>query len=664
MKLSAPFLQLPILFDADRLAAEVLAIEEACWKPHPQGFPGNDALLLVSASGDPDDDQVGGAMAATPHLKRCPYLMQTLDALGATWGRTRLMRLSGAAEVSPHVDTNYYWREHMRVHVPIVTQPTVRFHCGDDMINMAAGECWIFDTWSRHWVVNDAVQARIHLVADTVGGEGLWPMIRAARRHDDRRADWAPKRLEPSEGPTPALDYEQVNAPKVMSPWEIRFHCGFIVGEAQPHPGLEALAEAMNRFAFAWHGLWARFGDSPEGRPRYRALLDAAAREFTELGANDMKLRNEVVLGYALAVSVIGMALGDDTAQVAVERRDDPTAAPAQAAAAARPAAPTPAPSVKTFSMAARMGGSGPIAVRPAATVTPASRPASAGRDSAFERPVFIVSAPRSGSTMLFETLSQAPGVFTVGGESHWVIEAIDQLAPAARGFESNRLTAGDADPKTVAALREQFWSHLRDRSGKAPPGGPVRMLEKTPKNSLRIPFLRAVFPEAVFVLLYREPREVLASMMEAWTSGKFVTYADLPGWAGPPWSLLLTPGWRELAGKPLHEIVAAQWASTTRLLLDDLSALPRDRWRSIRYDRLVAAPEAEVRRLCGELGLGWDRSLGDKLPQARYTLTAPEPDKWRRRAAEVEAVLASIAPQMARAERLVEAQGLAHSGV
>ena len=33
-------------------------------------------------------------------------------------------------------------------------------------------------------------------------------------------------------------------------------------------------------------------------------------------------------------------------------------------------------------------------------------------------------------------------------------------------------------------------------------------MLEKTPKNSLRVPFLNAVFPQALFVYLYREPRE------------------------------------------------------------------------------------------------------------------------------------------------------------
>ena len=80
-------------------------------------------------------------------------------------------------------------------------------------------------------------------------------------------------------------------------------------------------------------------------------------------------------------------------------------------------------------------------------------------------------------------------------------------------------------------------------------------MLEKTPKNALRVPFLDACFPDAIFIYLYRDPRETLGSMMEAWLSGAFQTYPELPGWEGPPWSLLLVPGWRELIGTPLPEL-------------------------------------------------------------------------------------------------------------
>mgnify|MGYP003593273794 FL=1 len=153
-----------------------------------------------------------------------------------------------------------------------------------------------------------------------------------------------------------------------------------------------------------------------------------------------------------------------------------------------------------------------------------------------FDKPVVILSAPRSGSTLLFETLARAPGLHTIGGESHRAIEGIPSLHPAGRGFASNRLEASDAPPEVAEALRKRFVANLRDRDGTpAPDGGSIRLLEKTPKNVLRIPFMRQVFPDARFVVLWRDPRAVLSSMIEAWRSGHFVTYPILPGWGPPP---------------------------------------------------------------------------------------------------------------------------------
>jgi LPS sulfotransferase NodH len=267
-----------------------------------------------------------------------------------------------------------------------------------------------------------------------------------------------------------------------------------------------------------------------------------------------------------------------------------------------------------------------------------------------FDRPIFIVSPPRSGSTLLFETLMKAPGLVTVGGESHALMESIPAVSPVFRDWISNRLTAADANPGAVATLRERFRAALRDRGGAPPSANPVRMLEKTPKNALRIPFLSAAFPEARFIYLHRDPRPTLASMIEGWLSGGFRTYPGLPGWTGPDWSFLLTPGWRELAGAPLGRIVARQWATTTRILLDDLAALPADRWLGVRYEAFVAAPQAEVTRLCRAMDVEWDRNLGSSLPLARHTLTAPHADKWRARASEIEAVRADWAAQHERA--------------
>ena len=250
------------------------------------------------------------------------------------------------------------------------------------------------------------------------------------------------------------------------------------------------------------------------------------------------------------------------------------------------------------------------------------------GAAALFDRPILLISTPRSGSTLLFETLEQAPGLFTPGGESHGRIERIPGLFPGERDWHSNRLTAADATPETVEALSAGFYADARDRDGQGP-DGPIRFLEKTPKNALRIPFFDAAWPSARFVYLYRDPRRTLASMIEAWLSGRFRTYPRLPGWQGYPWSLLLVPGWQDLVGKPLPEVVAHQWARTTEIILDDLEALPADRVTALDYRAFLDAPQSAVDRLADALDLGWDRPLGDSLPLSKTTVSRPADDKW-----------------------------------
>jgi hypothetical protein len=313
VKLQAPFIQLPLLFDADALAREVLAIDESSWRPHPQAFPGNSMLPLVAVNGDPSNESFAGPMRPTPYLQACPCLRQVFASIGATIGRSRLMRLSGQAEVKPHIDQGYYWADRVRVHVPIVTQPTVRFECGGTTIHMAEGECWIFDTWREHCVVNDASQARIHLVVDTVGGGRFWELIASGRAHGAPHADdWRPQRVVPQAGLREEFPLESVNVPLVMSPWEMGTHLGFLLGEARPHPQLQRVQLLAGELVRGWRGLWAQYGERAEGRPHYRALIDAFSAQAMPL-AKPLVLRNGGSFSLSLANLVVRSALGDET---------------------------------------------------------------------------------------------------------------------------------------------------------------------------------------------------------------------------------------------------------------------------------------------------------------------------------------------------------------
>lgn len=318
MKLQVPFVQLPLRFDAGRLAGEMLALGESAWRPHPQKFPGNFALPLISVEGDPDSDSIAGPMRPTPYLEQCPYLAAVLARLGAVWGRTRLMKLSGGAEVTPHADINYYWRDRMRVHVPIQTQPGVRFICGDAEVNMAPGECWIFDTWRPHRVINVADHERVHLVADTVGGETFWELAARGRAPGYGNIDaW---RAEPFEGagePQAALIFESSNAPQVMTPWELRNHIEFILAHVAPHPQLGPVQQRASRFMANWHALWAQYGEDRAGWPAYRRALDRFLVDM-EHGAASLQLVNGMQFMSTLRSMVLGVALAD--------RRERPTA--------------------------------------------------------------------------------------------------------------------------------------------------------------------------------------------------------------------------------------------------------------------------------------------------------------------------------------------------
>jgi hypothetical protein len=275
-----------------------------------------------------------------------------------------------------------------------------------------------------------------------------------------------------------------------------------------------------------------------------------------------------------------------------------------------------------------------------------------------FSRPIFVVAPPRSGTTLLFNLLARSRDLWTVGGESHFIIEAIEKLQPWRRNWDSNRFTATDADPYTVRLLVHGFVAALRNCDGQRPdpPLSGLRLLEKTPRNCLRVPFFAAAFPDARFLYLYREPRDTVSSMLDAWRSRAFITYPSLPGWSGPPWSLLLTPGWRELAGRDVAEIAARQWAVATSILFDDLQALPPDRWCVARYDRMIAEPQEEMERLCAWIGAKWSERVAAPLPPTRSTLTAPHPDKWRRNQDALERVMPAIDAVVQRAREVASA--------
>jgi hypothetical protein len=570
MRLSRPFFQLPVLFDIARLQAEVAGLPQQAWVAHPDKVTGNSAARLISAGGG-ETDRVHGQMLPTRWLQAMPYLQQVLASFGVVWSRSRLMRLAPGADVPEHADINYHWHTRVRLHIPVFTQASVRFHCDGESVHMAAGEAWIFDNWRRHHVENRADADRIHLVADTTGTAAFWRM---ACGPQPPRQQWPMVGWEPGEQPDLLTEDDQRSPimPAAEVQWlvdDLRADLTPAVDTPEARGRVARLDKVLESFTFDWRQLCALHGVDGRGRDDFLRLGRTAHQIAGPLAEGLVMRANDASALHVLEKRVLQHLVADD------------------------------APNAK-----------GPL-----------------------DRPVFIIAAPRSGSTLLFETLAATPGFNSLGGEAHWLVEDHAALRPGAPGVDSNRLTAADVTAGLAVAIRQAAADRLEGPLGRAPTEG-APLLEKTPKNALRIPFLKAVFPDARFIFLWRDPRENLGSIIDAWQAGGWVTYRGLPGWDGP-WSLLLPPGWQALAGAPLETVVAWQWRSANQTALEDLQQIPAEDWTSVAYHEFLADPEGVTRRLCAFAGVAFDEALqartAGQLPLSRHTHTAPAPDKWRR---------------------------------
>lgn len=306
MKLGMPLVKLPRQYCAETLAAEVAALPAAAWLPHPGKLPGNNAVPLITPAGQVSNG-FSGPMAPTDALRQCPYIIEILADLGAVWGRSRLMGLAPGAVVPEHVDVGYYWRTHIRIHIPVITNPLVAFRCDGETVHMAAGECWLFDSFCTHDVRNGGDQKRVHLVLDTVGGEKLWSMIADAKRFG--RDGQPPQRIAPGSIGPATLAYEQVNLPAIMSVWEVRSHIDFLLGQCATSPGLEDVAARLEQFSNGWGALWAQYGTDVAGLPAYRGLIDTVQRDLQRMQVQRILLaHNDVPLDRALTELVFMVA--------------------------------------------------------------------------------------------------------------------------------------------------------------------------------------------------------------------------------------------------------------------------------------------------------------------------------------------------------------------
>jgi hypothetical protein len=244
-----------------------------------------------------------------------------------------------------------------------------------------------------------------------------------------------------------------------------------------------------------------------------------------------------------------------------------------------------------------------------------------------FLEPIVIVGAPRSGTSTLFATLYSHPALWSLHREARHILEG--PFHPARRGWDSQRLTEADLND----ALRREVHLAMFHEMGnveRLPLGRlvplrgrgrprvaralallsrplrrpPLRIVEKTVENCLRIPFLVRLFPDARFLHLTRHPRTNIAALYRAWHHPERFQDFPLPegfiirGHRGSHWSTILPPGWRACNGKTLTEVCAFQWRSAHEHCLLGSASLGPERYLQVRFEDLVGQPREVLRRI------------------------------------------------------------------
>jgi hypothetical protein len=265
---------------------------------------------------------------------------------------------------------------------------------------------------------------------------------------------------------------------------------------------------------------------------------------------------------------------------------------------------------------------------------------------------VFILGSPRSGTTLLFETLAHSPRLGALPGESHLLWEMFHPIDRARPGRVSHEVGPEDVTPRERRVL---YWAIDRIADGR-------RYLDKAPRNCLRVPYLAELFPGAWFVHLRRDGRAAVSSLITGWRSpGTMFPGTPMPvdvsieGYDGNVWKFLFPPGWEAYAtGHTLAEVCAFQWVAANQAILDAREAMGEGRWVDVRYEEFVEAPVDNIGRVLDRLGVPRDPAVLDAagLLDHRVTkaITPPSADKWRREnPEEIASVLPAIDPMMRR---------------
>ena len=236
---------------------------------------------------------------------------------------------------------------------------------------------------------------------------------------------------------------------------------------------------------------------------------------------------------------------------------------------------------------------------------------------------VFIISLPRSGSTLLQKMLGTHSKVMTAA--EPWLLLPLMEIEKIGLDayYDGNATQKAVEDFLEVLPNKKQTYLKYISRAASALydevlQDGKEVFVEKTPRYYNLVEDLFAHFPEARFIFLFRNPLSVFASVSTSWCKGRYVKRKSLSRDLdiGPD---MITRAYRKLIGSP--------------------------RLMSLNYDMLVNHPEKSMADIMQFLDLEMESEiilnfsnnnlkgrLGDQIGIKNYSGVSEESkSKWKK---------------------------------
>ena len=261
-------------------------------------------------------------------------------------------------------------------------------------------------------------------------------------------------------------------------------------------------------------------------------------------------------------------------------------------------------------------------------------------------QPVIILSAARSGSKLLRDILASSRQIQVVPYDINYIWKYSNNH------LFHDELDGNDLDEKIASYIQRQILKFADNEADKY-------IVEKTVSNTLRVGFVKSVFPDAKLVHLYRDGRDVALSALDCWTSGvidsknqslktyfqkligfpyftasdyliqrcKEVIAQKLSSQSHYYWGPRFDGIKEMVSSKSLAEVCAYQWVNSIESTLKQLETFHLNSdYISIKYEQLVETPEDEIQKLCYYLGISDTQRVSD---YARNKVSTNSIGRW-----------------------------------